>query len=149
MKRILPAVLVVFLLGHGWRGLSAFFAPGDLTLEQAAAGNTESDLFLKYQTHEGDFLIFYDAVGSLLFVRYRRDRWDYDNDPLRDSLRRGITYRVRCRNLVKLPEGELPSGVTGSGLPRVLAIRKIRRIREVYAAELGSVAESALRDLRY
>lgn len=147
MKR-LSLVLVVALLSLTLV-LHAFFAPGDLTLEQAATGNAESDLFLKYQAHENDFLIFYDAAGALLFLRYRRDRWDYDNDPLRDLLRRGITYRVRCRNLVKLPEGELPPGVTGSGLPRVQSVRKIRRIREVYAAELGSVTESALRDLRY
>lgn len=129
--------------------LPAFFAPGDTTLEQAAATSTPPDLFLKYQAHEGDYLVFYDATGSILLLRYRRDRWDYDQDALRDSLRQGITYRIRCKNLSKLPEGEVPAGVTGAGLPRVTTIRKIRRIRELYSGELDTVTESALRDLRY
>lgn len=127
----------------------AFFAPGDVTLEQAVASGASTDLFLKYQAHEGDYLVFYDAAGSILLVRYRRDRWDYDQDTLRDSLRQGITYRIRCRNLVKLPEGEVPAGITGAGLPRVPTIRKIRRIRDLYSGELEVVTESALRDLRY
>ncbi|HMV36191.1 MAG TPA: hypothetical protein PKC74_08775 [Turneriella sp.] len=127
----------------------SFFAPGDQTLEQAVAAGAPVDLFLKYQAHEGDYLVFYDATGSILLVRYRRDRWDYDQDTLRDSLRQGITYRIRCRNLNKLPEGEVPAGVMGAGLPRVTTIRKIRRIRDLYAGELEAVTESALRDLRY
>ncbi|MFZ5629931.1 MAG: hypothetical protein ACOY5B_12430 [Spirochaetota bacterium] len=130
-------------------GLPAFFAPGDQTLEQAVAAGTQVDLYLKYQAHEGDYLVFYDATGSILLVRYRRDRWDYDQDTLRDSLRQGITYRIRCKNLNRLPEGEVPAGVMGAGLPRVTTIRKIRRIRDLYSGELESVTESALRDLRY
>lgn len=129
--------------------LPAFFAPDDTTLEQAAAGTTQPDLFLKYQAHEGDYLVFYDAKGSILLLRYRRDRWDYTQDALRDSLRRGITYRIRCKNLRKLPEGEVPAGVIGAGLPRVPTLRKIRRIRDLFSGELDSITESALRDLRY
>ncbi len=127
----------------------SFFAPGDPTLEQAVAANAPVDLYLKYQAHEGDYLVFYDATGSILLLRYRRDRWDYEQDALRDSLRQGITYRIRCRNLSKLPEGELPAGVSGAGLPRVPTIRTIRRIRDLYAGEIEAVTESALRDLRY
>lgn len=129
--------------------LAAFFAPGDLTLSKAAEAGAQAELYLKYQSHDGDYLVFYDAEGAVLLLRYRRDKWDYDQDTLRDSLRQGITYRIQCRELKKLPEGEVPAGVTGAGLPRVPALRKIRRIRELYSAELGSVSESALRDLRY
>lgn len=129
--------------------LSAFFAPGDLTLAKAAEAGKPAELFLKYQSHDGNYLVFYDVEGSVLLLRYRRDKWDYDRDTLRDSLRQGITYRINCRELKKLPEGEVPAGVTGAGLPRVPPLRKIRRIRELYSAELESVSESALRDLRY
>jgi hypothetical protein len=129
--------------------LRAFFAPDDVTLEKAAAAKASTELFLKYQAHEGDYLIFYDAKGAILFLRYRRDRWDYDQDALRDSLRRGNTYRIRCRNLVRLPEGEVPAGITGAGLPRVPTLRAIRRVRDLYSGELEMVTESALRDLRY
>ena len=129
--------------------VQAFFAPGDQTLEQAVTAGTPGDLFLKYQSHEGDYLVFYDATGALLLLRYRRDKWDYDQDNLRDSLRQGITYRIRCRNLNKLPEGEVPAGVMGAGLPRIRTIRKIRRIRDLFSGELEVVTESALRDLRY
>lgn len=129
--------------------LRSFFAPGDQTLEQAAGATAPGDLFLKYQANEGDYLLFYDATGSLLLLRYRRDRWDYEQDALRDSLRQGVTYRIRCRSFRKLPEGEVPSGVMGAGLPRATTSRKIRRIRDVYAGELETVSESALRDLRY
>ena len=63
-------------------------APGDPTLEAAAQAKGEPALFLKFQNHQSDYLIFYDADGSILLMRYRIDRWDYDNDTLRDSLRR-------------------------------------------------------------
>lgn len=142
------AALLIYLVILG-TAAQAFFAPGDLTLEKAVTTGGAEDLFLKYQSTEGDYLFFYDASGAVLLVRYRRDKWDYDNDDLRDSLRQGITYRIRCKNLQKLPEGEVPAGVAGSGLPKVPTIRKIRRIRDLYSAELDIVTESALRDLRY
>lgn len=144
-----PALILFLCISFLPTRLSGFFAPDDLTLEQAVQASAPVELFLKYQAHEGDYLIFYDASGSILFLRYRRDRWDYDQDALRDSLQRGITYRIRLRNLSKLPEGEVPAGVLGAGVPRVATVRKIRRIRDLYVAELDTVTESALRDLRY
>lgn len=130
--------------------MQAFLAPDDITLEKAveqkAAAN---ELFLKYQSHQADYLIFYDAEGSTLLVRYRLDRWDYTNDNLRDSLRQGITYRVRASAIKKLGEGEIPKGVSGSGIPLVPVKRKIRRIRDLYSGDLANINESALRDLRY
>jgi hypothetical protein len=133
-----------------YSSVSGFLAPDDITLEKAVDGNAaETDLFLKYQSHQGDYLIFYDIEGSTLLLRYRIDRWDYDNDVLRDSLRQGITYRVRSKALKKLAEGEVPKGVMGSGVPLVPVKRKIRRIRDLYSADFVNVNESALRDLRY
>lgn len=130
--------------------LSAFIAPDDITLEKASETKAaENALFLKYQNHQGDYLVFYDLEGSTLLVRYRIDRWDYDNDTLRDSLRQGITYRVVMKGLKKLGEGEVPKGVMGSGIPPVAVKRKIRRIRDLYSADLANINESALRDLRY
>lgn len=135
----------------------AFLSPADTTLEKAAGANAaETQLFLKYQSHESDYLVFYDLEGSTLLLKYRVDRWDYDNDVLRDSLVQGVTYRVKLRNLKKLGEGDVPAGVRGSGLPPVQAttrpggqVRKIRRIRELYSGEMMAVSEAALRDLRY
>lgn len=130
--------------------LAAFMAPDDVTLEKASESKaTENELFLKYQNHQGDYFIFYDLEGSTLLIRYRIDRWDYTNDDLRDSLRQGITYRVRVRALKKLGEGEIPKGVMGSGLPTVVVKRKIRRIRDLYSGDFLLINESALRDLRY
>lgn len=130
--------------------IAAFMAPDDITLEKSAEAKADtSELFLKYQNHQGDYLIFYDLEGSTLLVRYRIDRWDYDNDTLRDSLRQGITYRVAAKGLKKLGEGEVPKGVMGSGIPLVPVKRKIRRIRDLYSADLANINESALRDLRY
>lgn len=134
----------------------AFMAPGDPTLEaatqaQGTSGSAKGEpvLYLKYQNHQADYLVFYDADGSTLLLRYRKDRWDYDNDNLRDSLRQGITYRVIVAQLAKVEEGKLPAGITGAGLPRAVTVRKIRRIREVYIGDLRNINESALRDLRY
>lgn len=132
-------------------------APGDPTLEAAAqakgpgvsSSQAEPALFLKFQNHQGDFLIFYDADGSTLLLRYRRDRWDYDNDNLRDSLRQGITYRVVVKQLAKVEEGKIPAGISGAGLPRVPVVRKIRKIRDLYIGDIAGINESALRDLRY
>lgn len=132
-------------------------APGDPTLEAAAQAKgpglspsqAEPALFLKFQNHQGDFLIFYDADGSTLLLRYRRDRWDYDNDNLRDSLRQGITYRVVVKQLAKVEEGKIPAGISGAGLPRVPVVRKIRKIRDLYIGDIAGINESALRDLRY
>ncbi len=127
-----------------------FLAPDDVTLEKAGETKTDpNEIFLKYQSHQGDYLIFYDLEGSTLLVRYRVDRWDYENDTLRDSLRQGITYRVRVKSLKKLAEGEVPKGVMGSGVPLVPVKRKIRRIRDLYSGDFVAVNESALRDLRY
>lgn len=124
-------------------------APGDVTLEAAAQTKGEPVLFLKFQNHQSDYLIFYDAEGSTLLLKYRKDRWDYDNDDLRDSLRQGITYRVIVRQLVKVEEGKIPAGISGAGLPRVPVVRKIRKIRDLYLGDLANINESALRDLRY
>lgn len=132
-------------------------APGDPTLESALQGKASGPsasqaapvLFLKFQNHQSDYLIFYDAEGSTLLLRYRRDRWDYDNDTLRDSLRQGITYRVVVRQLAKVEESKIPAGVSGAGLPRVPVVRKIRKIRDLYIGDLANINESALRDLRY
>lgn len=130
--------------------LAAFMAPDDITLEKSAeAKSAASELFLKYQSHQGDYFIFYDLEGSTLLIRYRIDRWDYTNDDLRDSLRQGITYRVRVNALKKLGEGEVPKGVMGSGVPPVPVKRKIRRIRDLYSGDFLFINESALRDLRY
>lgn len=124
-------------------------APGDPTLEAASQAKGEPVLFLKFQNHQSDYLIFYDAEGSTLLLRYRKDRWDYDNDGLRDSLRQGITYRVIVRQLIKVEEGKIPAGISGAGLPRVPVVRKIRKIRDLYLGDLANINESALRDLRY
>lgn len=130
--------------------LPAFFAPGDLTLEKAATDqNGATSLFLKYQSTDNDYLVFYDADGSILFLRYRQDRWDYDNDRLRDSLQQGITYKVTLKAIARLAEGELPKGANGAGIPRPVTLRKIRKIRDSFMAELVAINESALRDLRY
>ncbi|MBL8034979.1 MAG: hypothetical protein JNJ69_14830 [Leptospiraceae bacterium] len=145
MKR---AALLLFSLSLAFTA-NAFMAPGDPTLEIAAKQGEPPVLFLKYQHHEGDYLVFYDADGSILLMRYRIDRWDYDNDTLRDSLRRGTTYKILLAKLTKLDEGQVPAGVTGSGVPRVPVVRKIRRIRELYLGEMRGINESALRDLRY
>lgn len=124
-------------------------APGDLTLEAATQTKNESALFLKFQNHQADYLIFYDAEGSTLLLRYRKDRWDYDNDDLRDSLRQGVTYKLLVSNLKKLEEGQIPAGVAGAGLPRVRVLRPIRKIRDLFAGDIRYINESALRDLRY
>ncbi|MFO1470022.1 MAG: hypothetical protein U1F27_03140 [Turneriella sp.] len=73
-------------------------------------------LFLKFQT-AGRLprILRCGRLDSAL--RYRRDRWDYDNDTLRDSLRQGITYRVVVGQLAKVEEGKIPAGVSGAGLP--------------------------------
>jgi len=127
--------------------LFAFLAPDDITLVVAAA-KPDATLFLKYQSYEGDYLVFYDREGSTLLLKYRVDKWDYANDMLRDYLQQGITYRVTMKSLKNLPEEALPPGVRGSGLPKVVHTRKIRKIRDIYLADLQSVNESALRDLR-
>lgn len=127
----------------------SFFSPTDLTLAQTVEKKSTAPLFLKYQNHDGDYLIFYDADGDILYLRYRRDKWDYSHDRERDFLRRGITYELRVVNLEKLSEGELPKGVMGADLPAPSRTRKIRRIRSVFKAEWGGVSDSALRDLRY
>ena len=130
--------------------LPAFFAPGDLTLEKAKADqNGTVSLYLKFQSTDNDYLVFYDADGSILFLRYRQDRWDYDNDRLRDSLQQGITYKVTLKSIARLAEGELPKGANGAGIPRPVTLRKIRKIRDSFVAELVAINESALRDLRY
>ncbi len=130
--------------------LPAFFAPGDLTLEKAKADqNGAVSLYLKFQSTDNDYLVFYDADGSILFLRYRQDRWDYDNDRLRDSLQQGITYKVTLKSIARLAEGELPKGANGAGIPRPVTLRKIRKIRDSFVAELVAINESALRDLRY
>lgn len=140
----------IFLISISLAPVVAFLSPADQTLEKAAeTAKPQIEVFLKYQSHQADYLIFYDLENSTLLLRYRVDRWDYDNDLLRDSLMRGVTYRVKCRNLKKLADGEIPAGVSGSGLPRVNQIRKIRRIRDIYSAEILAINESALRDLRY
>lgn len=139
----------IFLLILSLGPVAAFMAPGDPTLEAAAQAKGEPVLFLKYQNHQADYLVFYDAEGSTLLLRYRRDRWDYDNDDLRDSLRQGITYRVVVKQLAKVEEGKIPAGVSGAGLPRVPVVRKIRKIRDLFIGELAGINESALRDLRY
>ncbi len=82
-------------------------------------------------------------------MRYRRDRWYYDNDDLRDSLRQGITYRVVVKQLARVEEGKFPAGISGAGLPRVPVVRKIRKVRELYIGDIAGINESALRDLRY
>lgn len=129
--------------------LAAYLAPTDTTLLKAIEQKTtETQLFLKFESAQSDYLVFYDAEGSTLFLRYRRDKWDYDNDTLRDSLRQGITYIVKMRALQKFADGALPKGVLGHGLPKVLATRPIRRIREVFGADVLGINESALRDLR-
>lgn len=143
-------VIVFFFVMAASAPVLPFLAPDDITLDKASeAKAAENELFLKYQSHQGDYFVFYDLEGSTLLVRYRIDRWDYDNDVLRDSLRQGITYRVRMKALKKLAEGEVPKGVMGSGIPPVPVKRKIRRIRDLYSADLTNINESALRDLRY
>jgi hypothetical protein len=130
--------------------LKAFLAPDDPTLLQVAEKKiSETDLFLKYQSHQGDYWVFYDLEGSTLLVRYRLDRWDYTNDRVRDSLRQGITYKLRVKNLRRLADGEIPPGVTSAGIPRAAMIRKIRKIRDLFSGEFMAVNESTLRDLRY
>ncbi len=124
-------------------------APGDPTLEGSLQTKGEPVLFLKFQSHQSDYLLFFDAEGSTLLLRYRRDRWDYDNDNLRDSLRQGITYRVVVKQLARVEEGKIPAGISGAGLPRVGVARKIRKIRDLFIAEIADINESALRDLRY
>lgn len=144
--RLAPVVFLCSCLG----GLGAFFAPGDVTLEKVATEqNAAAGLYLKFQATDNDYLVFYDADGSILFLRYRQDRWDYDNDRLRDSLQRGITYLVKLKNISRLPDGELPKGANGAGLPKPVTLRKIRKIRDSFVAQLVTINESALRDLRY
>lgn len=142
--------ILLFGLLFGFTGLGAFFAPGDMTLEKAAAEQSNAAaLFLKYMATDNDYLIFYDADGSILFLRYRQDRWDYDNDRLRDSLQQGITYQVSMKAIARLAEGELPKGANGAGLPKPMTLRKIRKIRDSFVADLAAINEAALRDLRY
>jgi len=130
--------------------LRAFLAPDDPTLLQVTEKKiTETELFLKYQSHQSDYWIFYDLEGSTILIRYRLDRWDYANDRVRDSLRQGITYKLRVKNLRKLAEGELPPGIISAGIPRAAMIRKIRKIRDLFSGDYITVNESALRDLRY
>jgi hypothetical protein len=141
--------LLLFLC-TGFAHVAAFFAPGDATLEQAATDPAAAaGLFLKFQATDNDYLVFYDADGSILFLRYRQDRWDYDNDRLRDALQQGITYQVKLKNIARLPDGELPKGANGAGIPKPVTQRKIRKIRDSFVAELVAINESALRDLRY
>lgn len=130
--------------------LGAFFSPSDISLDSATTNTPASaELYLKFQSADNDYLLFYDADGSILFLRYRQDRWDYDNDRLRDSLQRGVTYRVQVKDLKRLPEGQLPLGASGAGLPRPVVTRKIRKIRDSFEGLLQAISESALRDLRY
>ena|GEM_PF-2938047 len=153
MKSALTILSVLFSV----TAATAFMAPGDPTLESAlqakgvgaASPAGDAVLFLKFQNHQSDYLIFYDADGSTLLLRYRRDRWYYDNDDLRDSLRQGITYRVVVKQLARVEEGKIPAGISGAGLPRVPVVRKIRKVRELYIGDIAGINESALRDLRY
>jgi hypothetical protein len=139
---------LIFLASSSF--IHAYLSPSDLTLEKASAAPVPAEtLYLKFQSRDADFLVFYDFEGSTLYLRYRLDRWDYDNDDLVASLRQGITYAIRLKSLKKLPEGEMPQGVAGAGLPRAVVTRKIRRIRDLYTGEFLSLNESALRDLRY
>lgn len=142
-------LILSFLLLFNPSAVSSFFSPTDSTLGQTVENKSATPLFLKYQNHDGDYLIFYDAEGDILYLRYRRDKWDYSHNRERDFLRQGITYECKVVNLEKLSEGELPKGVMGADLPEASRTRKIRRIRSVFKAEWGGVSDSALRDLRY
>ncbi|HRP70191.1 MAG TPA: hypothetical protein PLY93_11715 [Turneriella sp.] len=147
MRRFARGVCIPFLFI--FFPLHGYLSNDDVTLEKAFENKTANQLFLKYQRTDGDYLVFYDLDGSILFLRYRVDKWDYANDNTRDALRRGITYHVFLKDFQRLAENELPKGVTGAGLSKAIQKRKIRRIREVYSGALVDIKPSALRDLRY
>ena len=56
--------------------------------------NKEYTQDLTYQNKDGDFIIFYNKKGIPCYLRYRIDKWDYDNDKIISELRRGTKYKV-------------------------------------------------------
>ena len=136
-----------FAIWFNFNSLSAFIGTDDPTLEKVATQNATGEIFLKYQHAQSDYLIFYDRHGSLLLLRYRRDKWDYDNNVLRDNLVRGITYKVKFSGMKKLSQKEIPAELATNEVSAGTT-RKIRDFRSVFLAQLTAVRESALRDLR-
>ncbi|MBV6494450.1 MAG: hypothetical protein LDLANPLL_02483 [Turneriella sp.] len=147
LKYVLSFIVIFFFL---LKSVFAFLASDDLTLEKFfETKKIEGEVFLKYQSADGNYLLFYDLDGSIFLLRYRIDKWDYTNNKLRDFLRRGVTYRVEFKEFTRLAANELPPSIEGYGLPPATTKRKIRSIRQVYTGTLVHVAASALRDLRY
>jgi len=66
--------------------------------------NSKYTQTLLYQNKEGDFLVFYDPKGIPHYLRYRIDRWDYDNEQKVSLLRRGTEYQVTWLFITYKPE---------------------------------------------
>ncbi|GEM_PF-3562892 len=83
---------VFFLLGFSSGMLHADYAT-DYLPENMEEKKEYSGVYL-FQKSQGNYLVFYNGNGDLLYIRYRRDQFDYINDRFREICIQGIPFRV-------------------------------------------------------
>ena len=66
--------------------------------------NQPIDMNLYYQGIEDNYVIFYDFKRDSLYLQYRIDRWDYDQDHIVQKLTIGLLYQVKFTYLGEVNE---------------------------------------------
>ena len=65
-------------------------------------------LQLRFQHQQSDFLVFYDSLGEPLFLKFRKDKFDYSRDSLLKEIVQGGFYEVSFKYWGVLEEQSPP-----------------------------------------
>ena len=112
----------------------------------------EARLRLKYHKQHGNFVVFYDFVGTPLYLKFRRDKWDYSGDRVINELLSGHTYFVELnfRDFYPLPPDPLLYSLeTINRDTETTSPRPIRPDPKVGVGTLRSYEIALFDDLRY
>lgn len=103
------------------------------------AAGTEKTFRLNFQQQYGIYLIFYDYSGTVLYLQFRRDKFDYKPLKKVSTLIQGHTYRVTLKNLRQ----------TQTVPPKYKPVQEKGVIGKILVGDFVSATEAVLDDLRY
>ncbi len=74
----------------------SFLSEDDPSLEVLDKNTSQEtkQMRLYFQGTENNFIIFYDYFNNIIYLQYRKDKWDYSKDKIISRLQEGIVYLV-------------------------------------------------------
>lgn len=74
--------------------IAALYGVDNKNNNESLKVNSTYEKKIIFQEKWNDYLIFYDNQKHLYYLKFRKDKWDYDNDAIIDQLVLGVEYLV-------------------------------------------------------